>query len=227
MWPPVTRFAAAFTAGLWTGVFFSVPVTPIVIVATIVVTAGSAWGWRQRMVGAFLVGAGAGAVAALQHHGTCAQRWSPGRYAAVVRVHDAPGARRTTTASVLHTRAGCEGDIRLRLDSGAVEGGATVVVVGSVRANGWFRVEHLRPLAGHERQWRFRIRGAVGRRIRRLFGPRAPLVEAMVLGRRSDLDPAVRDQFVGGGLAHLLAISGLHVGIIVGHISGRRTTRRA
>lgn len=37
---------------------------------------------------------------------------------------------------------------------------------------------------------------------------------AMAAGRRGDLDPATREAYVRSGAAHLLAVSGLHVGIV-------------
>ncbi len=61
-----------------------------------------------------------------------------------------------------------------------------------------------------------RWRTAVDRAIRERFGPTAPLVDALVTGRRGGLDAAVRDAFVGAGLIHLLAISGFHVGLLAG-----------
>jgi len=42
------------------------------------------------------------------------------------------------------------------------------------------------------------------------------MVEALVLGRRDNLDPALRQRFADAGLAHILAISGLHVGVLAG-----------
>ena len=44
-----------------------------------------------------------------------------------------------------------------------------------------------------------------------LFGTRAPLVDALVIARRSDLDAELRERYTRSGLAHLLSISGLHV----------------
>ncbi len=58
------------------------------------------------------------------------------------------------------------------------------------------------------------FRGMLQRRTRRLFGADAGLVEAMLLARRDGLDPAIRDRFARSGLSHVLAISGLHAGII-------------
>jgi competence protein ComEC len=75
------------------------------------------------------------------------------------------------------------------------------------------RIRHFRVLEGG-RSWRFALRERIALRIQRLYGARAPLVEALVLGRRDDIDPQLRREFAYAGLAHLLAISGLHVGVV-------------
>lgn len=59
-------------------------------------------------------------------------------------------------------------------------------------------------------------RGEAQLRVRRLFRERGPLAEALILAQRDGLDPAVRERFTRSGLPHLLAISGLHVGLIAG-----------
>ena len=51
-------------------------------------------------------------------------------------------------------------------------------------------------------------------RIRALYGARSPTVEALLLNRRSAMDPELRDQYARSGLVHLLSISGFHVGLI-------------
>ena len=61
---------------------------------------------------------------------------------------------------------------------------------------------------------------SVKERLRRgvvagLSAPKAALMEAMVLGVRDSLGD-LRDIFSASGLAHVLALSGLHVGILVG-----------
>jgi len=66
-------------------------------------------------------------------------------------------------------------------------------------------------------RWRgVRWRDSLVDRLERLYGPRAPLVNALTLARREGLDPAVREIFASTGIAHLLAISGFHVGVIAG-----------
>ncbi len=66
-----------------------------------------------------------------------------------------------------------------------------------------------------------RLRGAfrtgASRRLRsRLPAHVDPTARALLLAERNDLSPALRRDFVDAGLAHLLAISGLHVGIVSG-----------
>src|SRR5207302_127922 len=47
-----------------------------------------------------------------------------------------------------------------------------------------------------------------------LFGARAPIVDALVFAPNAALDPDIRERYVRSGLAHLLSISGLHVGFL-------------
>jgi competence protein ComEC len=55
------------------------------------------------------------------------------------------------------------------------------------------------------------LRDRITERSRKLFGTRAPLVDALVIARRSELDAELRERYTRSGLAHLLSISGLHV----------------
>jgi competence protein ComEC len=48
----------------------------------------------------------------------------------------------------------------------------------------------------------------------RLYGARAGMVDALILGRRGGIDPELQDRFARSGLVHLLSISGFHVGLI-------------
>ena len=75
----------------------------------------------------------------------------------------------------------------------------------------WVRLperEGLRPLAP--------IHAARARTAAQLVahGPGGPLLAALAVGDRSALDPDVREAFARVGLAHLLAVSGLHVGLV-------------
>lgn len=59
-------------------------------------------------------------------------------------------------------------------------------------------------------QWREGVRV----RLADLFAERGELVAALVLARKEGVDPDLRDGFTRSGVAHLLAISGFHVGVI-------------
>ena len=59
---------------------------------------------------------------------------------------------------------------------------------------------------------------AAGRAIERTFRDDAPLVKALLIADRRDLSPEIRDRFAAAGLAHILAIAGLHIGIIAATI---------
>lgn len=216
MGPPVVRFAVVYVAGLWIAFLVAPsPGTSIAIALATLLVGGRRLGWRHRLLCAFLAGWTLGSVTQSRRSASCAERWSPGKYAAYVRVHDAPGSRRSATATVLHSADGCDGRIRLRFDTeSSPTSGATAVVVGTVHTKGWMRVRHIRQLSDLHVPLRFRVRDRLTRRIHQLYGARAALVDALVLGRRENLDPDLRTLFTSAGLAHLLAISGLHVGIV-------------
>ena len=61
-----------------------------------------------------------------------------------------------------------------------------------------------------------RLRAIVRERLDVLYPARAGLGEALILARRERLAREVRDQWARAGIAHLLAISGFHVGVIAG-----------
>jgi competence protein ComEC len=71
---------------------------------------------------------------------------------------------------------------------------------------------------GSDQLGRGRWRDAVARRSAALFGTRAALVDALIIDRRAELDPALRDRYARSGLTHLLSISGLHVGFLAAWI---------
>ena len=111
----------------------------------------------------------------------------------------------------------CSGALRIRWPKGhAAAGGTGWVVAGRWLGEGDRGVlvaRRVRPLDTVARG-RGALRDRIARRAVALFGTRAPLVEALVTARRSDLDPALRERFARAGLAHLLVISGLHVGFV-------------
>lgn len=59
-----------------------------------------------------------------------------------------------------------------------------------------------------------RLRTSAGIAIDRAFGADAPLARALLIADTRNLSPEVKDRFAVAGMAHILSISGLHVGII-------------
>jgi competence protein ComEC len=211
--PPVVRFTLAYAAGLWVGRALF-PAWSVVLAAalTAAVLTRRAPGVAVGFL-AVAAGAGQGIVAERVDRSGCASRWAPGRHSAIVRLGDGPDARGLADAIVVHAPEGCRGALRIRLASGSQPSGATLIVVGTHTPGAAFRALHVRRVPAR-RPLRFVIRDAVGDRIAMLYGPRGPLVDALVLGRRGAIDPQLRADFIASGLAHLLSISGLHVGIV-------------
>ncbi|HEV8597984.1 MAG TPA: DNA internalization-related competence protein ComEC/Rec2 [Gemmatimonadales bacterium] len=60
------------------------------------------------------------------------------------------------------------------------------------------------------------LRTWLTRSTKKLYGTRAGLVDALLVGSRGGIDPELKAAFARSGLVHLLSISGFHVGIIFG-----------
>ena len=217
MGPPIIQVALAYGAGLWAGLVLLVPEAAFWCGVPIGLLLAARGGWRGALCAAAILGLATGGWAVAREASTCGSVWQRGRQAVLLRLHDAPGSRPTAVATVLHAREGCAGDLRLRLSGADLRGGTRIVAVGTYRGGGVLRVSHVRELDGG-RSWRFATREAVATRVRSLYGSRAGLVEAIVLGRKDGIEPELRTSFAAAGLAHLLAISGLHVGVLAGWI---------
>jgi competence protein ComEC len=184
------------------------------VAAVLGLATGGVAGWGGVLASAAGIGLLTGSLAHERQQLSCAATWTAGsRRSVLVRVHDRVGPRGLATGTVLASPDSCRGDLLLRAATGTLPPGGRALLVGSFRAPALLHVERARTLRG-SRQLKFLLRDALGRRIGRLYGSRAPLVEALVLNRRDDLDPRWRRVFAEAGIAHLLAISGLHVGII-------------
>ncbi len=124
--------------------------------------------------------------------------------------------------------ARCHEYVRARLSDRAVAAGVEVRATGlwlqtpdrgpwprPTLRTGTLVLEDIVP-TGERGDLLLRTRGGLQLRMRRLFGHRAPLAEALLLARKEGLDPERRERFARAGLSHVLAISGLHVAIIFG-----------
>ena len=58
------------------------------------------------------------------------------------------------------------------------------------------------------------VRASAGRAIDRAFRDDAPLARALLIADKQQLSPELRDRFARAGLAHLLAIAGLHIAVV-------------
>ena len=216
MRPPILFLTIAFGVGLYAGLevrgawYVVVPVlgTALLLVRSaplggaigIIGVAGTLWGTaatRERAV-------------------TCAGRWEPGTRAVIVRLADpVPTTGGVVDADVVPGT--CGGELRLRWpESRPARGGTMWVVAGrwaGVGARGVLVVRRARQLDSVARG-RGAVRDRLAQRTTALFGSRASLVDALVFAPRVDLDAAVRERYARSGLAHILSISGLHVGFL-------------
>lgn len=169
---------------------------------------------------AIAVGAGAGTWARRADAGRCAARLREG--AVTLQLHlaepagldDAPvtalapacgsGTLAVRWPDGRHDAAGTDAQVRGRWLPRPVHGRAGGTLVATE-----VRVLGATPSPGE------RLRAAAASASRRLFGARAPLIDALVSGRRSALDRGLTDDFAAAGLVHLLSISGFHVGVII------------
>lgn len=109
----------------------------------------------------------------------------------------------------------CRASLILMIEDGEGFTGSTVNVhgVGAATPHGLL-VQHAAIRVEREPglldRWRARTTAAIDR----IFGADAPLVRALVVADRRRLDPELRDRYAAAGLAHMLAISGLHIGLI-------------
>lgn len=62
----------------------------------------------------------------------------------------------------------------------------------------------------------YHARQGLIRKVRAVFGEDSALPEALLLGWREDLPRETQQSFANAGAAHLLAVSGLHVGLLAG-----------
>ncbi|MEZ4585691.1 MAG: DNA internalization-related competence protein ComEC/Rec2 [Gemmatimonadales bacterium] len=135
-----------------------------------------------------------------------------------------PTAGRRTSARARPLDAGCRGAVQVRWSSGErVRAGETLRLEGrwlpSSRAlgvAGGLLVARRSERLGFAPGLLDRLRNWLFVQSRSLYGTRAAVVDALILGRRGGIDPSLTNAFARAGLVHILAISGFHVGIVGG-----------
>jgi len=111
--------------------------------------------------------------------------------------------------------AACDAAVSVAVERGNAAAGSVVTVRGEVlETQRGLLVQHATIDAARSPSLLSRWRAAAGRAIDATFRGDAPLVRALLIADRRELSPELRDQFAAAGLAHVLAIAGLHIGII-------------
>src|SRR5437764_12876546 len=226
MRPPILFLTIGFGAGLYAGLDLFAVRGALYAVAPVLVAA--LWLARRAPLGAAagimgVAGALWGTAAGRERGATCAGTW--GResengkretVAAAVRLLDPVSPQGgVVDADVLPGTGG--GPVRLRwAEEHPARGGTEWVVAGrwsGVADRGVLVVRRLVRLDATPRG-RGAVRDGLATRSAELFGSRAPIVDALVFAPNATLDPDIRERYVRSGLAHLLSISGLHVGFL-------------
>jgi len=219
MRPPLLYLTVAFGAGL----IAALQGAELRITALLVLC-GAAVLARRAPLGAALgvmVVAGIlwGTAALREQRASCAGGWihhKPETRSAVVQLTD-PVPPTGGVAEGVVRGGSCGGTLAIRWPAGhPAHGGTTWVVAGRFLGDGGRAIlvaRRVRELDAVPRG-RGALRDRIAERSRRLFGTRAPLVDALVIARRAEVDAELRERYARSGLAHLLSISGLHVGFV-------------
>jgi competence protein ComEC len=231
--PAVTLLTVGVLAGLVAGLLRSGPpalVAPVCAVAALVC-------WRRLPAGAMLASGAAaglwwGAAAEDERARDCRLAWRDGTRRTVVVEPADLGPDGAPITWTLRGNRRCRGAVRVVVPRGEALPVATLLLTGTWRREperGAGRAGPPRPasagrlVAGHWRPLarplsaRATLRLAAERRLRVLFGPeRAPVVTALTVSPTAGLPREEREPFVRAGLAHLLSISGFHVGVLAG-----------
>lgn len=221
---PSILFTSAYGAGLATGLLhFGGPFSVLALLVGLLALP------RIPLAGLLaaggLLGRLSGELAWLRDAGQCATRLPSGRFRISLRLlepSDSAGGR-------LHAQplgAFCHSPVTVRWPSDQpVEAGRTAETEArwiprpgpGGRASGTLVVSAVTRISGVSSPPE-RLRTATAQTSRLLYGPRAPMVDALILGRRSGIDRSLQDRFAQSGLVHLLSISGFHVGVITAWI---------
>lgn len=217
-WDSPQLMVAVLGAGLMTGLlrFLAPPVALGLLLA-------AAWTLRRTSAGILPIAATAGlvlgALARAHDAGSCGARLPEGRIELALRVEE-PTIAGSTAATPLG--AGCHGQVRLRLPESEVPApgaelqaaGRWIPQLGGWRPSGGLLVVERMATRPGAATLGESIRSRVVAATAELFGPRAGVVDALILGRREGMELDLRESFAQAGLVHLLAISGFHVGLL-------------
>jgi competence protein ComEC len=110
---------------------------------------------------------------------------------------------------------GCSIRVRIAVERGVAAAGDVVRVTGvPVASNIGLTVDRAGVRVVRRAGLLPRLRSNSSLAIERAFRSDAPLAKALLIADSKALTPEVRERFAAAGLAHMLSISGLHVGLI-------------
>ena len=205
-WPVI-----AYLVGLLAG-FGGLPGFVAIVLAVVAIVVASRDNVRAATVLGFAVAGLWSARSAKDSNERCIRRWAATREVVARLDRDIePGGFSSAELTSCRARISIFAAQGSAPAGSVVRVGGTIVVAGegsslSVQAAG---VTLLAPpsLAA-------RLRASALRQTDAAFGEDAPMARALVLADMRDLPPEVRDRWATAGLAHMLSVSGLHVGII-------------
>ncbi|MEA2723819.1 MAG: competence protein ComEC [Gemmatimonadales bacterium] len=221
---PAILFTTAYGAGLATGLLhFGAPFG--VVVVTIIAAVLFRQPLATLLMFAALLGRLSGELAWLGEAQQCTARLPASRLRLSVRLLE-PADSFGGLVAVQPVHAGCSGPVSGRWPAGhRMDAGLVVQVTGQWipraaaggRPSGILMVNATKGSGGRPGA-SARLRTALSLSSRTLYGERAPMVDALILGRRGGIDRGLQDRFAQSGLVHLLSISGFHVGVITGWV---------
>lgn len=217
--PIAAALAVAYGAGLATGLAHFPAFTGAGL--AVFALAISRPGMRWLAIATWLAGLGAGHLARSREDQRCAARL-PARELSLTVVTKEPVDSGGARGEALVEGAECRGRVKVRWPATfRAPSGAVVKVSGRWRPRSGAFGRPGGVFVAREAHWMAlrqtpfdHLRTGVHQVALRLYGHRAPLVDALLIGRRGDLPPEVMDAFAASGLVHLLSISGFHLGVL-------------
>jgi len=207
--PLVSLALAVYLAGLYAGFADS-----FLFVGAAVVASAALGAHRGRAVGlAFAALTATGVVAARETkraEESCA-RDSVRRQPLVVVVEDSASPGAFLRGRLEH----CTASVGIAVGSGSATPGSVVSIRGDIQQTSrGVLVQDASVSVVRGPSALRRARSSAGRAIDAVFRGDAALVRALLIADRADLSRDIQDRFAAAGLAHILSISGMHIGII-------------
>lgn len=219
--PGVMLLAGGYGAGLVTGLSHlrALPLVAAILVIAALLLGGKAW---ASLFPAYVLGTAAGVDAQHESRRRCAAVLALGEHRYRVHAVD-PGAG---SGRVTLDGSACVGAVVARWPRNIIVPAGQSATVSArwepaqrafARPDGMLMIRSV-DATGNSPSVAEQLRNGIANSSAALYGPRAPLVNALVAGWRGELDPELRSGFASAGLMHLLAISGFHIAWLAGWV---------